>query len=105
MNTNTLSVLTEVADERARQDAKWGPIQNIPLGCGPDAAAFDAEGQLGMYRYINDEGNATFLSVLAEEFFEFVTTDARDTAAVREELIQIAAVAVKAVEHIDRRAK
>jgi hypothetical protein len=98
MNGNTLSVLTEVADERAAQDEKFGSIQNIPDGTGPDLVR---SYRLAGLRHKNDRGEATFLSVLEEEIEEAALED--DPVKLRAELVQVAAVAVKWIEHIDRR--
>lgn len=110
MNGNTLSVLAEVAEERERQDAKWGEVQDIPMGTGANLVwPLDEEHctqMLALMRSANDGESdipATFATVLAEEFYEAMLTDPRDGAALRDELIQVAAVAVKTVEHIDRR--
>ena len=100
----TIATLHDVAEERRLQDEKWGPVQSIPNGTGPcTGRAF------GVYRELleearldNDEGEATFESVLAEEFCEAMLED--DPVKLRAELVQVAAVAVKWIEHIDRRA-
>lgn len=94
-------ILAEVLDERVRQDEKWGE-QNLKDGTGPGlgfdrlADAFKAE---------NDKrlalGTAQWWQVLQEEVFEAGAATTED--ALREELIQVAAVAVQWVEAIDRR--
>ena len=99
---STQSILDEVAQERRRQNSKWGPIQDIPLGtgpCTPDAYDFYRP-MLDQARHENDDGDATFATVLAEEFAEAMLED--DPEKLRAELIQVAAVAVKTIEHIDR---
>lgn len=106
MNGNTLSVLTEVADERAAQDLKFGQ-QDLPDGTG---SAFH---RYYDYKYILPEARAqndghmltaaTFESVLCEEFCEAMLET--NPMLLRAELIQVAAVAVKWVEAIDRRVK
>lgn len=103
----TKAVLREIGDERGRQDEKFGPIQDIPDGTGAGRMAYmqqdDAEA-LSVARHMNDlhAGNyATWESVLREEFLEAMTED--DPVKLRTELVQVAAVAVKWVEHIDRR--
>lgn len=74
-------VLGEVADERARQDAKWGQ---------------------------QDHEVGIWLGILGEEFGEvakeIAESQARplDVEHLREELVQTAAVAVAWVEAIDR---
>ena len=91
-------VLQEIADERERQDEKHGAIQNIPNGTGTDQFRLY---RLSALRYRNDHGFATWLSVLEEEVEEAALED--DPAKLRAELIQVAAVAVKWIENIDRK--
>ncbi|MXV19911.1 hypothetical protein [Deinococcus xianganensis] len=85
------AVLHEVRGERERQDAKWGPQAHAP---------------------------ATWLMILAEEVGEAnqaafehlhptfdkraVTRGRRPLSEYRDELIQVAAVAVAAIEALDR---
>lgn len=96
-------VLGQIADERARQDAKWGE-QNHPDGTGQ---AF-----IPLASLIRDQartkcdaehraGEGTWEQILAEEFWEAVAEE--DPAGLRDELIQVAAVAAAWVEAIDRR--
>lgn len=69
-------VLAEVRAERARQDAKWGA--NRPLALTP------------------------WLGILVEEVGESATASFAGTLAdLREELVQVAAVAVAWIESID----
>lgn len=77
----TLVILGEVSRERARQDAKWGGIPGI------------------------DRNNQdTYAAVLGEEFGECCKAWLeRDMPNLREELIQVAAVAVAWVEEIEQR--
>lgn len=81
----TIEVLADVADERTRQDARWGR---------------------------QDHSDMQWLAVLTEEVGEVakclcemnVPGNGHSTVQhLREELIQVAAVAVAAVECIDRR--
>ena len=77
-------VLADVITERQRQDIKWGPQQ--------------------------DHTPLEWLSILGEEYGEAcqATNKAywgnRPWAAYRDELIQVAAVAVAMVENLDQRA-
>lgn len=113
------AVLSEIAEERARQDAKWGE-QNHPDLDPHDLDtvirneyAFRAD----RWKEINDrragEGCevkyrspaapcTAWDGVLLEEVYEALAED--DQAKLRAELIQVAAVAVAWVEAIDRRA-
>ncbi|ADJ47892.1 hypothetical protein AMES_6067 [Amycolatopsis mediterranei S699] len=109
--SQTFTVLAEVSAERAHQDAKWGQ-QNHPDGTGPDVplsirrmldaadAAFDARHQVESSA---KAGTLTWLEILSEEFFGALAED--DPAALRAELVQVAATAVCWIEAIDRRAR
>lgn len=97
---DTLSVLPEVAYERASQDAKWGQ-QNHKDGTGSasDRQLSKAARSLTDYRAKN--GTLAWRQILDEEVREAFAES--DTDNLREELIQVAAVAVAWVEAIDRR--
>lgn len=71
-------VLHDVTIERAKQDERWGPVP----------------------RLLSDEYT---LAILAEEFGEVarLVVSPEVTARLREELIQVAAVAVWWVEELD----
>ena len=77
----TESVLADVLTERSRQDKKWGEQNHLP---------------------------AYWMTILGEEFGEAcqealrVEFGAKSTDDLRAELIQVAAVAVGAVERLDR---
>jgi NTP pyrophosphatase (non-canonical NTP hydrolase) len=77
VNEVTNNVLWEVAAERERQDQKWGPGRIRPI--------------------------ETWNLVLGEEVGEVAKAllENEGPAAVRKELIQVAAVAVEIVEAID----
>lgn len=94
-------VLREVLTERARQDAKWGE-QNHPDGTGyaylrdrSDIARRECDSEFAA-------GNGSWRLILREEYREALAA-APDSPELREELIQVAAVAVAWVEAIDRR--
>lgn len=106
-------VLLEVADERGRQDQKWGE-QNHPNGTGPAklpmpygsgswSASVAAQNLTLITRCMAQIGQCTWLHILREEVFEAFAED--DPAKLRAELIQVAAVAVQWVEAIDRAEK
>jgi hypothetical protein len=96
-----VSVLGEIAVERARQDAKWGE-QNHPDGTGQPHSIDKARIARNRCQYAALRGVVTWEHILDEEVREaFAETD---TAALRAELIQVAAVATQWVEAIDRRA-
>lgn len=107
---DTLAVLMEVANERARQDKKWGE-QNHPSGTGDERrmlrdTTLPTWGTV-CYRAtaLTDRaaqnGSLTFLDILLEEVGEAFSE--HDDEGVRGELVQVAAVAVGWIEAIDRR--
>lgn len=102
-------VLVEVADERGRQNVKWGE-QNHPSGTGPDVvwsytgpAAYVADVAKSECQRLSAEGMVTFADILLEEVAEAFAE--LDPAKLRAELIQVAAVATQWVESIDRTTK
>lgn len=106
---STARVLGEVADERTRQDAKWGE-QNRPDGTGPSTpwplfvgdgtAAANRARELVVRRAM--DGHVTFRDILTQEVAGAYAQS--DPAKLRGELIRIAAVACAWAEAIDRRA-
>ncbi len=98
-------VLAEVAEERARQDAKWGQ-QDHPMGGAEDIRGWTwqelGEG-LEMQARAGLARAPSFASILAEEVGEALQV-LDDAARLRAELVQVAAVAVQMVEVLDRRA-
>lgn len=95
----TESVLRAVAEEREAQDAKWGE-QNHPDGTGLPEDAANANLAREICQRAFATGQGTFADILTEEVMEaFAETD---KAKLREELIQVAAVAVAWAEKIDR---
>jgi hypothetical protein len=100
--------LADVAAERRRQDAKWGP-QNHPDGTGPDVPyrplpAYDMTEAAVAARdrcKANGPGEDNWRDILTEEIYEAYAED--DPQALRAELVQVAAVAVAWIEAIDRR--
>ncbi|MFE5505125.1 hypothetical protein ACFQ73_21375 [Amycolatopsis japonica] len=106
----TFPVLIEVAAERGRQDAKFGR-QDHADGTGPNEAnqvryCVNAAEAADFARWRTDlaarHDGPTFADVLTEEFYEALAE--ADPAALRTELVQVAAVAVCWIEAIDRRA-
>lgn len=100
-------VAEEVVGERIRQDAKWGE-QNHPDGTG-ESWLLDDDPDAGeaadLYRRWTEDAVAykrlAWRHILIEEVAEaFAETD---PAALRAELIQVAAVAQAWAEAIDRR--
>lgn len=99
----TEAALTDTAEERVRQVAKWG-VQTRPDGTmrnGQDdidgAAYFKARTDAAA-----EDGTVTWRDILNEEVAEVYAET--DPALIREELIQVAAVALSWVEDLDRKA-
>jgi hypothetical protein len=103
-------VLLQVANERRRQDERFGEQnrpwntsqENVPpsvylLGNGGLKNGDDAKRWVEKMNAANDLG---YVEILFEEIAE--AFDETDIARVREELVQVAAVAVAAIESIDR---
>src|SRR5690242_17100897 len=95
-NPHDSPVFQEIADERDRQDTKF-PGQRLALGGGPLLPAM-----LHDVRRLNDNGQATWTTVLLEELYEALLE--QDPIKQRKEFIEVAAVAVRIVENIDEEA-
>lgn len=95
----TAKVLRDIGDERDRQNVKF-PDQQIP-----DGTYEHMRGHANMARMVCElnaaEGCVTWRDVLSEEVAEAYAEE--DLTALRKELIQVAAVAARWVEDIDRR--
>lgn len=104
-----IDVLSEVAEERARQHEKWGE-QNHPNGSGiglgipsPVGTVGAADQARALCQIAAREGRVTYAHIAFEEVAEaFAETD---PAKLRAELVQAAAVLVAWIEKIDRDAK
>lgn len=73
-------ILLHISEERDRQDTKWGGVPGV-----------------------DRRDDHTYAAVLGEEFGEACQAWLeRDTAALRAELVQVAAVAVAWIEELDR---
>lgn len=101
-------VLSEVLAERERQEAKWGQ-QNHPWHV-PGLSTESVRAELRIpssteardyVQSLADYGILSYSAILLEEVCGAV--DESDDQLARKELIQVAAVAVAAVEAIDRR--
>lgn len=92
-------VLADIAAERDAQDRIWG-VQEFPDGSGPEFRehADEAKRECGAAW---SRGELTWRHILAEEFFEALAES--EPAALRGELVQTAAVAVKWIQSLDRR--
>jgi hypothetical protein len=94
-------ILGEIQAERARQDAKWGE-QNHPDGTaitGDDERAANAR---HVCQAMASIGQGSWRDVLWEEVAEAFAES--NPAALRAELVQVAAVAAAWIAAIDRRA-
>jgi hypothetical protein len=95
-----MSITDEIQDEIDRQDARWGE-QNHPDGTGLTNDRELADTVRHFTDWMASTGNLTWRDVLWEEVREaFAETD---EDLLREELIQVAAVAANWVNAIDRR--
>jgi len=102
---SVLDILKEVWAERDRQDVKWGE-QNHELRHKLSAITGIVDGTTAkaICEHAVELGRVSWTNILVEEVAEFVD-DACDPVKARVELIQVAAVAVAAIESIDRNAK
>lgn len=110
------TILSEVAQERAAQDEKWGEqnhpdvdptLVNRPGGCSPERMAehyeiVSATRAKFLCDTAADRGQVTYAHILIEEVAEVIEA-ATLRANLREELVQVAAVATAWIEAIDRR--
>lgn len=96
----TARVLECVANERKAQTEKWG-TQDWPDGTGSSLRFADADRAKKLCDEAHAAGRVTWRHILEEEVCEALAET--DTKKLREELIQVAAVAVQWVEAIDRR--
>lgn len=110
----TSGVLADVAEERAAQEVRWGE-QNHASGSSNGLHSLDGlmaaaigdpfAGSLkALCEHADEHGTVTWAHILAEEVQEALDVDEDDDrAALRKELVQVAAVAVAWVECLDRR--
>lgn len=106
----TVRVLAQVSAERARQDQKWGqqhhpsydPEMCNRFGSGAEAyglpSAALAKARCGQRAV---EGRVTWADILVEEVAEALEA-VSDPRHLREELLQVAAVAAAWAEDLDR---
>lgn len=109
MRLDLQQILIDITEERERQDAKFGPQRH------QDSAIQDAG--LAAYWYgiptehvakANTDrrfafGSGTWADILVEEVAEVVAAVYKTPADLREELVQVAAVAVAWIEDLDSR--
>jgi hypothetical protein len=103
----------EVLDEAQRSIAKHGAQDHVVVGTGSHTmplARIDASAGTSVARRLAERakratdaaaerGDVTWVAILLEEVFEAIAED--DPFAVRAELVQVAAVAVKMIDRID----
>lgn len=94
------SITDEIQDELDRQDARWGE-QNHPDGTGLSEDSQIAERAKALNDYFVERDTLTWRDILWEEVAEAFAE--KDEDRLREELIQVAAVASNWVKAIDRR--
>lgn len=101
------AVLSEIAEERARQDAKWG-VQDLPDGTGGTALLFsgmtygEIADTLKLHgRLAREHGTENAGLSMLEEAFEVMAET--HPGLIRMELVQLSAFAVKWIQMIDRR--
>lgn len=94
--------LADIVEERFRQVVKWG-VQSLKDGTRmwPWADAAALRNRRHEYAVADALGELTWRAVLAEEVAEAFNES--DPAALRSELVQVAAVAVAWIEDLDRR--
>ena len=87
-------VWQSVADERQRQVKQWGSDRRLPIG--DQSLALVARALEDLARDQMEHGRMSFAAILAEEVGEALR--AKTTTRIREELIQVAAVCIAALE-------
>lgn len=98
---HTRDVLEEVAAERERQIRKWGRQDHLESGSGGSHNRTRANIAKAEYDDMVAYGELQWIHILTEEFWEALAEP--EGPELRQELIQVAAVAIAWVEAIDRR--
>ena len=97
------NAINDVWRERVRQDEKWGTGRIHPNGTGPGRLKRRVDRAI-IARNVCDAsfagGTGTWRHILDEEVCEAFAEE--DPEALREELVQVAAVAVAWIESLDR---
>lgn len=102
-------VAFDLADERARQDEKWGDDRDLPdfdprIGAMPKARFYDLPSEReaqDLCENASRTGNGNWGVIVVEEVAEAFNTD--NVEDLRTELVQVAASVVAWIEAIDRR--
>ena len=95
----TQAVLDDIASERQAQHEQWGD-QVLPMGTGAYIFEFMAMHYRTECQAAHANGTLTYQHILLEEVFEALAE--ADPLKLKDELVQVAAVAVKMVELINR---
>ncbi len=95
----TADALADVADELLRQVGTWG-VQARPDGTSESNKPY-ADAAKEATDKAAENGTLTWADILSEEVLEAFSETDHD--ALREELVQVAAVAISWAEDIDRR--
>lgn len=94
-------VMEKIVRERKRQDDKWG-VQDRRVGHNRCPQNHGIELHMrGLVQDAASKGNLTWLLILGEELAEVGNAYSEDDA--EKELVQVAAVAIAALENIQRR--
>lgn len=97
---HTHQVLHDVAEERKAQHFQWGQ-QNLPDGTGQPCDEADRDHLQLQADRATLSGTLSWRLLLEEEVAEALAET--DQERLREELVQVAAVAVQWIEALDRR--
>jgi hypothetical protein len=100
MSDATQLVLDDIAEERVRQDLKWG-IQHYPDGTNPYAYKRLADNARAKCDLAAENKQLMWIDILLEEMYEAFAE--KDWPYIRKELVQAAAVIVAWVEDGDSR--
>ncbi len=95
----TQAVLDDIASERRAQHEQWGD-QVLPMGTSKSRHGRNASNFQAICRGKAETGDLTYSDILLEEVFEALAEE--DPLKLKDELVQVAAVAVKMVELINR---
>lgn len=92
-------IFDEVYREREAQLAQWGN-KSLPLGFGGHANRVASDQLRKECDEADKHGELTHRHILLEEFYEALAES--DPAKARDELIQVGACVIKAIQQIDR---
>ena len=103
------NIINEIAEERNRQNEKWGEQNHSIIDY---TSAYCASWLYERYRTygasdarervdsLSEKDELTYMDILLEEVYEVI--ESRGKEDIRKELIQVAAVAVAMIESLDR---